>query len=1157
MLVKMKKMLLLVFVLFSTLTFAQFNQDAPWMSNLNATSSDRSTPVKFQDIVDAFNTYWETRDPSVKGSGYKPFKRWQTYWSNFVKEDGTLPTSLELWNTYLEVKSTKTSLRSSNVMVDESDWHPVGPFTHSNTGSWSSGQGRVNVVVQDPNTPSTIYAGAPAGGLWKSIDSGLSWTTTTDDLPQIGVSGIAIDGNNSDIIYIATGDDDAGDSYSVGVMKSLDGGLTWNTTGLNPGNSPDSMNDIYIHPTNSNILWVATNNGVYKTIDGGVNWSNLNASNASNGTVGLNIKDIKIKPTDPNTLYAVSSNRFYKSVDGGESFTMVTGGLPFNGVSRIVIDVTPANPEVVYVLLSDNSYGFRGVYKSSNAGANFTQVASLANNGDIFESTQSWYDLAFAVSDTNENEIYTGVLNIWKGLVTGNQTSFTKLNNWNAPFSSSYSHADIHFLRFFNGDLYAGTDGGFYKSQNAGVSFTDLTAGMQISQFYRVAVSKQSSNKMVGGLQDNGGHAFNNGQWQNYYGADGMDTAIDPANSNNYYGFTQNGGGLYISSNAGGAITGSVGAPAGEDGNWITPLAMSANSELYSGFNSLYKLVGNNWVAVSPSFGTNIDAIEIDPINPDNIYVVINASLRKSTNAGVSFTTVATFSSNITSVEVNNSDNAIIYVTTSGFFGQVLKSVDGGNNFTDITSGLPTVTKNSIKHQGLHSKNPLFLGTSLGVYRYDDDTLTWDLFNNDLPNVAVTDVEINVSDDKITAATYGRGIWQSSIPTELAATDVKLVALNGISTAVDCNTNIVPQVEIKNNGLSTITSVDFNYLIDGISNNYNWTGNLLSETSTLVDLPALSLSKGIYTFKVSSTIAGDAYASNNDSEEKVIYVNDSGVTQVVNTFETPAESLLVIDESAATQYWQRGVPTGAVLNNPSSDLSNQVYGTNLTGDYDNNVKSYLVSQCFDLTTLLSPELKFDMAFQLEDDWDILYMEYSIDQGLTWTVLGTATDPNWYNNDTAQGENNSCFNCIGSQWSGTDTQSATMSEYTYDLTALNAETSIMFRFVFQSDQAVQEEGVIIDNFVIRGTDNLSVDQFKSSNFMVYPNPSKGLFNIKTVTNQSFDVMVYDLTGKLIYNKLEAQTNDKLYQLDLSSFSTGVYFLNLQTNVGKITKKLIVN
>ncbi|MGB6267793.1 MAG: glycosyl hydrolase, partial [Olleya sp.] len=184
----MKKLLLLVFVLFGTLAYAQFNQDAPWMQNLNSASRTKSNPVKFQEIVDAFNTYWETRDPNVKGSGYKPFKRWEAYWSNFVNEDGTLPTSLELWNTYLEVKNLKNNQRSNNVLVDESNWVPVGPFSHTNTGSWSSGQGRVNVVIQDPNIPSTIYAGAPAGGLWKSTDSGATWITTTDNLPQIGVS---------------------------------------------------------------------------------------------------------------------------------------------------------------------------------------------------------------------------------------------------------------------------------------------------------------------------------------------------------------------------------------------------------------------------------------------------------------------------------------------------------------------------------------------------------------------------------------------------------------------------------------------------------------------------------------------------------------------------------------------------------------------------------------------------------------------------------------------------------------------------------------------------------------------------------------------------------------------------------------------------------
>jgi len=1162
----MKKLLFLSFLLMVSISFGQFNQDAPWMSSLKLASRTDSNTIKFQEIVSAFDTYWETKDPNVKGSGYKPFKRWETYWSNFVKEDGTLPTALELWNTYLQVKGDKTNQRSSDgVMVDNSNWVPIGPFSHTNTGSWSPGQGRVNVVVPDPNTPTTIYAGVPAGGLWKSIDAGLTWITTTDDLPQIGVSGIAVDNNNTDIIYIATGDDDAGDTYSIGVMKSTDGGLTWNTTGLSVSNSPDSMNDIYINPNDSNMLWVATNDGVYKSIDAGATWSNQNTLGASNGTSGINIKDLKIKPSDPNVLYAVSSDAFYISTNAGESFSLSgsglpvsvnSSGLPVSVVSRYVIDVTPANPNVVYVLVSDASFDFGGVFKSVNSGVTFTQVASVEDNGDIFESTQSWYDLAFAVSDTNENEIYTGVLNIWRGVVSGTQTSFTKLNDWDAPFQSAYSHADIHFLRFFNGDLFAGTDGGFYKSTNDGISFTDLTAGMQISQFYRVAVSKQTSDKLVGGLQDNGGHAFNNGQWQNYYGADGMDTAIDPANSDNFYGFIQYGSNLYTSTSAGASVAGNVSAPIGEKGNWITPLVMNSNSELYSGFSALYKLQNNSWVAVSPSFLQNIDVLEIDDLDPKNIYLATNAVLRKSTNAGVDFSTIQTFRSNITSIEISNTDSDIIYVSTSGTNGQVLKSIDGGVNFSNISNGLPNVTKNSIKHQALHPKNTLFLGTSLGVYRYDDDTLTWEVFNVGLPNVAVTDIEINVLDGKITAATYGRGIWQSEIPTELSATDVKLVTVNGITSSADCSSIVSAQVEIENNGLNVISSVDFTYYIDGVPDSFTWTGNLVSQASTLVDLPQLTLEKGTHVFKVNSTTVGDAYEINNNSEQKIIYVNGTGTVGVINTFQTIDEELLVIDDGATTQYWQRGVPSGAVLNNTGGDLSNQVYATNLSGDHVNNVKSYLMSQCFDLTTVSNPMIKFDMAFELETDWDIVYMEYSADQGLSWDVLGTATDANWYNSATSEGQNGTCFNCPGAQWTGVDSQYATMTEYSYDLAAFSTQSSIMFRFVFHSDQAVSEEGVLVDNLVISGG-VLSVDKFQEDAFVVYPNPSQGIFNIRAKANPSLSINVYDVTGKLIYTKDVAKINNNSYRLDLSDYATGVYFLNLESKTSKITKKIVVN
>lgn len=1119
---------------------AQFNQDAPWMKDLNQQArKNANNPITFQETVNAFNMYWETRNPNVKGSGYKPFKRWEAFWENHIKADGTIPTGKEIWNTHLALQSKKGQQKD---LANQSNWQAIGPFSHSETGSWSPGQGRVNVIVKDPNNSGTYYVGAPAGGFWKSTNGGSTWITTTDELPQIGVSGIAVDPNNSDIIYIATGDDDAGDSDSVGVMKSTDGGMTWNNTGLNPGNSPDSMNDIYVSNSNSQVITVATNNGVYKSANGGNNWS------VASGTSGKNMRDLKIKPNTPSVAYSVSASRFYRSTDGGDNFSQVTSGLPTTGISRLVIDVTPDNPNVVYILASDSNNNFKGIYKSANSGQSFTQVASPGANGDIFESTQSWYDLAFSVSDTDENKLFVGVLNIWRGTVSGSSSSFTKINNWSSPNQASYTHADIHYMRYFNGELLVGSDGGFYKSTNDGSSFTDLTEGMQISQFYRIAVSKQTSDKMAGGLQDNGGFALNNGQWQNYYGADGMDSAVDPQNSNIYYGFIQSGGSLYISNNAGASLSTDISGP--ESGNWITPLVMNSDREIYAGYTKLYKLNGNSFSAVSSTFSSKIDVLEIDDLEPDNIYVAVNGALHKSTNRGSSFSEVENFPKNITSIEVNNSNSNIVYVTTSTI---VYKSTNGGNSFTNITTGILSGTGiNVIKHQDLHSENPLFVGTNFGVFRYDDQTLTWDAFENGLPNSPVRDLDINTTDFKITAATYGRGIWQSPVPEELIANDVKLVSLSGFdATIISCDSQITPGIEVKNNGANVINAVDIIYTIDGIDTPYNWTGTIASEDTKIITLPVVSFNRGLHTFSATATIAADGNSGNNTSNEQLVKSNDFGTVDVINTFQNTSDGLLVYDEGADTRYWTRGIPTGTLLND-SANPTNKVYGTNLSGDHITNVKSYLVSQCYDLTTLQDPTLKFDMAFELEQDWDIVYVEYSLNEGLSWDVLGTANDPNWYNSDR-QSSSADCTNCPGAQWTGTD---ATLRGYSHDLFAFAGETKFMYRFVFHSDPGVVEEGAIIDNPIITGS-TLSVDEFEANGFVVYPNPSKGVFTIKASTLNSFKYDVHDITGKKVVEQTQANLSNSLYKLDISNYASGVYFLNVTTANSRITKKLILN
>ncbi|MFD0862887.1 T9SS type A sorting domain-containing protein [Sungkyunkwania multivorans] len=1117
---------------FCVVASAQFNRNAPWMHDLS--TADRATQPTFQEIQDAFNAYWQDKDPDVKGSGYKPFKRWEFHMQHSVGADGKLPTVEEQWQAWED----KKALINSSSRADLSNWTAIGPFTHTNTGSWSSGQGRVNVIAVDPSNSNTYYIGAPAGGIWKSTDAGINWTSLTDDLPRIGVSGIAIHPTNSNIIYIATGDDDAGDTPSVGVWKSVDGGATWNQTGLGPTNSPSRMNEVYINPSNTDMLWVATNDGVYRSLDAGATWTE---------TLAGNIRDLKMKPGDPSTLYAVSSSQFFTSADFGVSFKATGSGLPTTS-GRLVIDVTnaPTAENYVYVLSANTDNTFQGIYRSTSSGAFFTQ---MANTADIFESNQAWYDLALAVSDNDPDEIYVGCLNVWKSTNGGN--TFSKLNNWNAPSAAAYTHADIHMLRFFNGVLYCGSDGGIYRSSNGGSSFSDLTATAAISQFYRIAVSKNNSTKMVGGLQDNGGHALNGTQWQNYYGADGMDTAISPNDDNIYYGFTQRGGSLNISTDAGASRDSQVGAPSGQTGNWVTPLVMNQDNELYAGYNNLYRLDGGSWTQLA-SAGARIDYLKIDPTDADIMYIALDRNLRKSTNRGASFSSVYTFSTNINSIEVSKANNDILYVTTAGTSsGGVYKSIDGGNSFTNITNNLPNETKYIVAHQGFHTQNPIYVGTSTGVYRLDDSSATWEPFEIGLPNVPVRDLEINLVDGNITAATYGRGIWQSAIPTEPApGIDIGLVSVQKLNEdSVACG-SVSPEVTVENNGTNTLSSATIIYTVDGSDNTYNWTGSLASGASTVIQLPALALSRGAHTFKVETSTTNDTYPDNNVSSRLTFYINDEGAGQQLNTFEGPSDELVAYNEGGTSALWERGIPAGIVLGAAAAD--GNAYGTNLAGDHPNNTKSYLVSQCYNLASMQDPVLKFDMAFELELDWDLVYMEYSTDGGVTWNHLGSASDPNWYNSNTPEGFNNTCFNCKGAQWTGT---AATKTAYSYDLAALNAETDIIFRFVFHSDQAVVEEGVVIDNFVVDASAILSNDTFEKLQVAIYPIPSRDIFNIRWRQGSDAQFEVFDITGKRI-KSFAIDQNDQLYTLDMSGAGPGVYLLSIQTENIKATRKLVV-
>ena len=376
-----------------------------------------------------------------------------------------------------------------------------------------------------------------------------------------------------------------------------------------------------------------------------------------------------------------------------------------------------------------------------------------------------------------------------------------------------------------------------------------------------------------------------------------------------------------------------------------------------------------------------------------------------------------------------------------------------------------------------------------------------------------------------------------------------------LSNTINCGvTSVSPTIYFKNLGTNQITAVTITYNIDGGPNtNLVWNGNLstCSTGSQQITVNTSTLTPGTHLLNFTTTIVGDVYSSNN-SKSTYIFVNQTANLNQVNTFESSTDNLLAYDDIVTTTpLWQRGTMNKTNLTNDSN-----VYATGLTNVYTSSTKSYLTSGCYDLSQATNPILKFDMAFDLQYSADILYMQYSTNGGNSWNLLGTSTDSNWYTANTG------CATCIGGEWTGdagstnvSGATNGTKRQYSYDLTAFGStspspQSNMLFRFVFESDATDNYDGAFIDNFVIETT--LNTDEFSINTVNIYPNPVKGILNY-AISNQVVltSITINDISGKKIYKSGNATNNS----IDVSSLSSGVYFVTFQSDKSSVTKKFI--
>jgi|GEM_PF-229976 len=793
---------------------------------------ERSSPDLLGNFLSDHLQYLNSVSPDhLKVS--KPLLRWEWYHAPRIDAGGTAPGTGE----YLEIVRNINEAKKHGKTFSSASWIPVGPLELvPHPGQVSIHDiGRVNCIAFHPADPDIIWIGAPQGGVWKTLNGGETWIPVGDDLPLMKVSDIAVDPQDPDVMYICLGDYGymgfyvyylaRPTAYGLGVYKTTDGGNTWEPTSLTfelEDGFQSLMRRVFINPQNTNELLAAGVSGIYKSADAGLTWNKIQ---------DCMVWDIESQPGDGNTHYISTCDWLggecgvMKSLDFGASFQELATGIPkYNTVTRIEVAVAPSDENYVYATTVGYDDAFYAFYRSTDAGQTWEKRSDSSQfnlfgqmNGDPSNKlAQASYDLWLTVDPADRDRVFSGAMNIW-GSHDGGLT-------WNiSSFGINYYGESIHFDHHciarnpLDSKFYLGCDGGLFStdslilgnlaqfdsclqagstSQNCyefGMEFENLSAGLVITEFYRLALSGGNTGYVLAGSQDN--CVFfkkEDGSWLNVTLGDGMECMVHPTDPDILYASNQFGylfrsvnGGLTMSSYP---VTGPIISQEGT-GVWITPFAMNQNDPdiLYAGFRNVWKSTagGSGWTKISsfanmPGYGQPkpIWDLALAPTDPDILYVAkqpypaagigLSAELWKTTDGGLNWVHITNglpVQNNYINDIAITENPEVVYVVCTGWQDgkKVYKTTDEGQSWTNISGSLPNIPVSAIAYQLYSQKHDVYIGTDLGVYFINDDYSDWQLFNDNLPNVCICELEINYVENRIYAATYGRGLWMADL----------------------------------------------------------------------------------------------------------------------------------------------------------------------------------------------------------------------------------------------------------------------------------------------------------------------------------------------------------------------------------------------------------
>jgi photosystem II stability/assembly factor-like uncharacterized protein len=675
--------------------------------------------------------------------------------------------------------------------------------------------GRINAVAVDPLDNKIVYVCSAGGGVWKTIDRGVTWKPLSDGWQFLQTSSIAIDPNFPDTLYVGTGDFPQSFTYSFGIMKSDDGGTTWTNYGAATFANL-SISHIAVDPNNSQVViatagrGAAAGGGIYRSVNGGQTWTKAALPNVSWDGLSISVPDALGKVT----LWAAGESavgaNIYKSVNEGLTWTKVT--TPIGAFVHASVDIacSKVSPGTVYILDPHNPIPSAGnhIWKTINSGASWVDVTTGFPNGQVggpyYTWDQSSYNFYIGTSKITNNGVVTD--GVYVGMITiamspdGGKT-WMDISKSYKDQNQALSHVDQH--AFFADTLaantvYFGNDGGVHRMVYDPVAksgtFTPLNASLYVTQWYFVATHPTDATRIMGGLQDNANPTAigNLNFWINPGGGDGSAVTYDQFNPNIAYNCDQD---LTVYRTTSGWTT--------------TPDDISDGTAYSNESINMFPPIttGNKGTAPSPLFAGTDHLWMWDPVNlwtPDISGQALStaANLRTIATCPSDSKRLYTGSDDGQLWEIRNMSlgaNAVAVEVDNGYFGSSpvvsiaplptnaadllagmtqagpgnllhCTNVDAANPvWTDVTgtgaTALPPLPINAVARDPYAPNTTWYVGTDVGVFMTTNAGTTWSNITRPLglPNVQVNDLKINKTTGFMYAATYGRGLWKIAI----------------------------------------------------------------------------------------------------------------------------------------------------------------------------------------------------------------------------------------------------------------------------------------------------------------------------------------------------------------------------------------------------------